>query len=195
MQWRTCYPWLRTVKSISLRPQHNDYSCQSIVKKRLKMLIYTNTKSRAYGRHSAFAPFFASTWLHSLPYAEVSFNHFPKTFNNLGVCRAQPLVAVVGFSAAKTYDLEVWIPSQERYREISSCSNCEGFQARRMQARWRNPETGKPESVHTLNGSGVAVGRALVAVMENYQTAAGGISVPEALLPYMDGCTEIRRTA
>ena len=101
----------------------------------------------------------------------------------------------MGFSAAKTYDLEVWIPSQGRYREISSCSNCEGFQARRMQARWRNPETGKPESVHTLNGSGVAVGRALVAVMENYQTAAGGISVPEALLPYMDGCTEIRRTA
>ena len=98
----------------------------------------------------------------------------------------------MGFSAAKTYDLEVWIPSQKRYREISSCSNCEGFQARRMKARWRNPATGKPEAVHTLNGSGVAVGRALVAVMENYQTADGGVKIPEVLLPYMGGITEIR---
>src|SRR3546814_11073335 len=75
----------------------------------------------------------------------------------------------MGFAATKTWDLEVWLPSQDTYREISSCSNCGDFQARRMQARWRNPETGKPELVHTLNGSGVAVGRALIAVMENYQ--------------------------
>ncbi len=81
----------------------------------------------------------------------------------------------MGFSASKTYDLEVWLPSQETYREISSCSNCGDFQARRMQARWRNPATGKPELVHTLNGSGVAVGRALIAVMENYQNADGSI--------------------
>jgi seryl-tRNA synthetase len=94
-----------------------------------------------------------------------------------------------GFGAAKTYDLEVWLPGQGRYREISSCSNCEAFQARRMQARWRNPETGKPELVHTLNGSGVAVGRALVAVLENYQQADGSVQVPEVLLPYMGGLT------
>ena len=93
----------------------------------------------------------------------------------------------MGFSAAKTYDLEVWLPSQDTYREISSCSNCTDFQARRMQARWRNPETGKPELVHTLNGSGVAVGRALIAVMENYQNADGSIDVPEVLQPYMGG--------
>jgi seryl-tRNA synthetase len=93
----------------------------------------------------------------------------------------------MGFAATKTYDLEVWLPSQETYREISSCSNCETFQARRMQARWRNPATGKPELVHTLNGSGVAVGRALIAVMENYQNADGSIEVPEALRPYMGG--------
>src|SRR6266705_634374 len=86
-----------------------------------------------------------------------------------------------GFSAAKTYDLEVWLPSQQRYREISSCSNCESFQARRLQARWRNPVTGKPELVHTLNGSGVAVGRAMVAILENYQQADGAIAVPAAL--------------
>ncbi|MDB6085691.1 MAG: seryl-tRNA synthetase, partial [Gammaproteobacteria bacterium] len=84
----------------------------------------------------------------------------------------------VGFASAKTYDLEVWIPSQQRYREISSCSNCESFQARRLQARWRNPVTGKPELVHTLNGSGVAVGRALVAILENYQQADGTVTVP-----------------
>jgi seryl-tRNA synthetase len=90
-------------------------------------------------------------------------------------------------SSAKTYDLEVWLPSQNRYREISSCSNCESFQARRMQARWRNPDTGKPELVHTLNGSGVAVGRALVAVLENYQQADGTIVVPSVLVPYMGG--------
>jgi len=97
----------------------------------------------------------------------------------------------VGFGAAKTYDLEVWLPGQQRYREISSCSNCEAFQARRMGARWRNPETGKPEPVHTLNGSGVAAGRALIAVMENYQTEQGAIAVPEVLQPYMGGLTVI----
>jgi seryl-tRNA synthetase len=92
-----------------------------------------------------------------------------------------------GSLSAKTYDLEVWLPSQNRYREISSCSNCESFQARRMQARWRNPDSGKPELVHTLNGSGVAVGRALVAVLENYQQADGTIVVPSVLAPYMGG--------
>jgi seryl-tRNA synthetase len=93
----------------------------------------------------------------------------------------------VGFGSTKTYDLEVWLPSQGHYREISSCSNCEAFQARRMQARWRNPDSGKPEPVHTLNGSGVAVGRALVAVLENYQNADGSVSVPEVLKAYMGG--------
>ncbi|MFG6086190.1 serine--tRNA ligase [Stenotrophomonas indicatrix] len=97
----------------------------------------------------------------------------------------------MGFSAIKTYDLEVWLPSQETYREISSCSNCGDFQARRMQARWRNPTTGKPELAHTLNGSGVAVGRAMIAVMENYQNADGSITVPEALRPYMGGIETI----
>ena len=97
----------------------------------------------------------------------------------------------MGFSARKTYDLEVWLPSQSTYREISSCSNCGDFQARRMQARWRNPATGKPELVHTLNGSGVAVGRALIAVMENYQEADGSIVVPEALRGYMGGLDRI----
>jgi len=98
----------------------------------------------------------------------------------------------VGFGSAKTYDLEVWLPGQQKYREISSCSNCEAFQARRMQARWRNPATGKPEPVHTLNGSGVAVGRALVAVLENYQQADGSVVVPEALRRYMGGAEVIR---
>ncbi|KRA20581.1 serine--tRNA ligase [Lysobacter sp. Root604] len=97
----------------------------------------------------------------------------------------------MGFSATKTYDLEVWLPSQDNYREISSCSNCEAFQARRMQARWRNPATDKPEPVHTLNGSGVAIGRALIAVMENYQNADGSITVPEALRSYMGGAERI----
>jgi seryl-tRNA synthetase len=93
----------------------------------------------------------------------------------------------LGFSAAKTYDLEVWLPGQQRYREISSCSNFQDFQARRMQARWRNPDTGKPELVHTLNGSGLAVGRALVAVLENYQEADGSIRVPAVLRDYLGG--------
>ncbi len=98
----------------------------------------------------------------------------------------------IGFGSARTYDLEVWLPGQGKYREISSCSNCEAFQARRMQARWRNPETGKPEPLHTLNGSGVAVGRALVAVLENYQNADGSVTVPAALRPYMGGLETIR---
>ena len=97
----------------------------------------------------------------------------------------------MGFAAIKTFDLEVWLPSQDAYREISSCSNCGDFQARRMQARWRNPATGKPELVHTLNGSGVAVGRALIAVMENYQDVDGSITVPEVLRPYMGGVERI----
>lgn len=97
----------------------------------------------------------------------------------------------MGFSAVKTYDLEVWLPSQQTYREISSCSNCGDFQARRMQARWRNPATGKPELLHTLNGSGVAVGRAMIAVMENYQNADGSISIPAVLQPYMGGAERI----
>jgi seryl-tRNA synthetase len=98
----------------------------------------------------------------------------------------------IGFASAKTYDLEVWLPSQQRYREISSCSNCEAFQARRMQARWRNPESGKPEPLHTLNGSGVAVGRALVAVLENYQQEDGSIEIPQVLRAYMGGMDRIR---
>jgi len=97
----------------------------------------------------------------------------------------------IGFSAAKTYDLEVWLPGQQKYREISSCSNFEDFQARRLQARWRNPATGKPELVHTLNGSGLAVGRTLVAIMENYQEADGRVRVPEVLHPYMGGLSVI----
>jgi len=97
----------------------------------------------------------------------------------------------VGFGSAKTYDLEAWLPSQQRYREISSCSNFEAFQARRMQARWRNPQGGKPEAVHTLNGSGLAVGRTLVAVLENFQNADGSVSVPEALRPWMAGVTRL----
>tara|TARA_R110001592_G_scaffold13740_2_gene62844 strand:- start:65612 stop:66895 length:1284 start_codon:yes stop_codon:yes gene_type:complete len=97
----------------------------------------------------------------------------------------------MGFGATRTYDLEVWIPSQNKYREISSCSSCGDFQARRMQARWRNPETGKPELVHTLNGSGLAVGRTLVAILENYQQADGSILIPEVLEPYMPGIGQI----
>lgn len=95
----------------------------------------------------------------------------------------------IGFGATKTYDLEVWLPGQNAFREISSCSNTEAFQARRMQARWRNPTTKKPEPVHTLNGSGLAVGRALIAVLENYQQPDGSVHVPEVLQPYMNGLT------
>ncbi|WP_266160271.1 serine--tRNA ligase [Dyella silvatica] len=107
-------------------------------------------------------------------------------YRNLLLCTGD-----MGFAATKTFDLEVWLPSQQTYREISSCSNDEDFQARRMQARVRNPETGKPELVHTLNGSGLAVGRTLVAVMENYQNADGSITVPEVLRPYMRGAESI----
>ncbi len=99
----------------------------------------------------------------------------------------------IGFGSAKTYDLEVWLPGQSAYREISSCSNFEAFQARRMQARWRNPETGKPEPLHTLNGSGVAAGRALVAILENYQQQDGSVVVPEVLRKYMGGIEVIQR--
>lgn len=98
----------------------------------------------------------------------------------------------LGFSAAKTFDLEVWLPGQQKFREISSCSNFESYQARRMQARWRNPETGKPELVHTINGSGLAVGRTMVAVLENYQQEDGSIIVPEVLRPYMGGLELIK---
>lgn len=97
----------------------------------------------------------------------------------------------IGFSASKTFDIEVWVPGQQTYREISSCSNCEDFQARRMQARWRNPDEKRPELVHTLNGSGVAVGRAMLAVIENYQQADGSVVIPDALRPYMGGTERI----
>ncbi|MEO8631238.1 MAG: aminoacyl--tRNA ligase-related protein, partial [Betaproteobacteria bacterium] len=98
----------------------------------------------------------------------------------------------MGFGAAKTYDIEVWLPGQDAYREISSCSNFEAFQARRMQARFRNDKN-KPELAHTLNGSGLAVGRTLIAVMENYQRVDGSVGIPEALKPYMGGMTSIAR--
>ena len=101
----------------------------------------------------------------------------------------------LGFSAAKTHDLEVWLPAQDTYREISSCSNCEDFQARRMMARWRNPETKANELVHTLNGSGLAVGRTLVAILENYQQADGSVEVPEALRTYMGGLAHLQPKA
>ena len=99
----------------------------------------------------------------------------------------------MGFASAKTYDIEVWLPSQDAYREISSCSNCEAFQARRAQIKFRPDGTGKAQFVHTLNGSGLAVGRTLVAVLENYQNADGSVTVPEALRPYMGGASRIAR--
>jgi seryl-tRNA synthetase len=102
--------------------------------------------------------------------------------------------ADLGFASAKTYDLEVWLPGQNRYREISSCSNFEDFQARRLQARWRNPASGKPELVHTLNGSGLAIGRTLVAILENFQDAQGNVIVPEVLRPYAGGLTRLTRS-
>ncbi len=119
-------------------------------------------------------------------HAEVILQRLGLHYRVVALCTAD-----LGFSAAKTYDLEVWLPGQQRYREISSCSNFEAFQARRMKARWRNPETGKPESLHTLNGSGLAVGRTLLALMENYQDEQGRIYIPEALRPYMGGLTRI----
>ena len=97
----------------------------------------------------------------------------------------------MGFAATKTYDLEVWLPGQNKYREISSCSNCADFQSRRMQARWRNPATKKTEFVHTLNGSGLAVGRTLIAILENYQQEDGTVRIPEVIIPYMQGITQI----
>jgi seryl-tRNA synthetase len=100
----------------------------------------------------------------------------------------------MGFAASKTYDIEVWLPSQQTYREISSCSNCEDFQARRMNTRYRPSDGGKVRFVHTLNGSGIAVGRCLIAIMENYQQEDGSIAVPEALRPYMGGLDVIRHS-
>ena len=119
--------------------------------------------------------------------------HAEKVLQKLGLPYRKVLLCSgdMGFTAVKTYDLEVWLPSQQTYREISSCSNCEDFQARRLQARVRNPDTGKPELVHTLNGSGLAIGRTLIAVMENYQNADGSIGVPEALRPYLTGLDRI----
>ncbi len=120
-------------------------------------------------------------------HAEAVLNALELPYRVIALCAGD-----VGFAGAKTYDLEVWLPSQGKYREISSCSNCESFQSRRLQARWRNPATGKPELVHTLNGSGVAVGRALVAILENGQQADGSVRLPSALAPYMAGMTELR---
>jgi seryl-tRNA synthetase len=120
-------------------------------------------------------------------HAEVILQKLALPYRAVALCTGD-----IGFASAKSYDLEVWLPGQNKYREISSCSNCEAFQARRMQARFRNAQ-GKPELVHTLNGSGLAVGRTLVAVMENYQRADGGIDVPAALQPYMGGVTQIPR--
>ena len=119
-------------------------------------------------------------------HAEVILQRLGLPYRVMALCTGD-----MGFAAAKTYDLEVWLPGQQCYREISSCSNFEDFQARRLQARWRNPDTRKPELVHTVNGSGLAVGRTLVAIMENYQDAEGRIHVPEALHPYMAGITVI----
>jgi len=121
--------------------------------------------------------------------------HAEQVLQNLGLPYRKVVLCTgdLGFSSTKTYDLEVWLPGQSCYREISSCSNFLDFQARRLKARWKNPETGKNELLHTLNGSGLAVGRCLVAVMENYQTAEGNIRVPEVLQPYMGGQQLIER--
>ncbi|HXS21713.1 MAG TPA: serine--tRNA ligase, partial [Steroidobacteraceae bacterium] len=119
-------------------------------------------------------------------HAEQVLQRLELPYRTVALCSAD-----IGFGSAKTYDLEVWLPSQLRYREISSCSNFEAFQARRMQARWRNPDGGKPEPVHTLNGSGLAVGRTLVAVLENYQNADGTVTVPQALRPHMGGLEKL----
>ena len=117
-------------------------------------------------------------------HAEVILKRLELPYRVVSLCAGD-----IGFGAAKTYDLEVWLPGQERYREISSCSVFTDFQARRMKARVRNAETGKPEPIHTLNGSGVAAGRALIAIVENYQRADGSVDVPSALEPYMGGTT------
>jgi seryl-tRNA synthetase len=138
-------------------------------------LVTISTPVESFGEHERMARC-----------AEVVLEKLELPYRRILLCTGD-----MGFSAAKTYDLEVWLPSQNTYREISSCSNCTDFQSRRMQARWRNPDSGKPELVHTLNGSGVAVGRALVAVMENYQQADGSIAVPKVLQPYMGGAESI----
>ena len=119
--------------------------------------------------------------------------HAEEVLKRLGLPFRRVLLCAgdTGFSSARTYDLEVWLPGQNAFREISSCSNFRDFQARRLRARWRNPETGKPELVHTLNGSGLAVGRTLIAVLENYQEADGGIRIPEVLRPYIGGLERI----
>ena len=125
----------------------------------------------------------------SLKVHEELTNHAENILKKLNLPYRKMLLCAgdTGFSSSKTYDLEVWLPGQGNYREISSCSNFKDFQSRRLQARWRNPETGKPELVHTLNGSGLAAGRTLIAVMENYQDAQGRVRIPEALIPYMGG--------
>ena len=122
-----------------------------------------------------------------LSHAEVILQRLELPYRVMSLCAGD-----TGFSSAKTYDIEVWLPGQKKYREISSCSNCESFQTRRMHSRWRNPETNKPELLHTLNGSGVAVGRALIAVMENYQQEDGTVTIPEVLRPYMSGLEKIK---
>jgi seryl-tRNA synthetase len=119
-------------------------------------------------------------------HAEVVLKRLELPYRVVTLCTAD-----MGFAAAKTYDIEVWLPGQQAYREISSCSNFEAFQARRMQARFRN-EKGRTEFVHTLNGSALAVGRTLVALLENYQNADGSVTIPEALRPYMGGVTAIK---
>jgi seryl-tRNA synthetase len=125
---------------------------------------------------------------------EALVGHAEKILQDLGLPHRTVILCGgdIGFSAAKTYDIEVWVPSQNKYREISSCSNFRDFQARRMMARYRNKETGKPELLHTLNGSGLAVGRTLLAVMENYQHEDGSITIPDVLRPYMGGQTELK---
>ena len=120
-------------------------------------------------------------------HAEVILQRLGLSYRKVILCAGD-----IAFGSYKTYDLEVWLPGQNAYREISSCSNYRDYQARRMQARWRNPETGKPEPMHTLNGSGLAAGRALIAVMENFQEADGSIAVPDVLLPYMAGTKVLR---
>ena len=122
-------------------------------------------------------------------HAEVILQRLELPYRVVVLCSAD-----TGFGSAKTYDIEVWLPGQGKFREISSCSNYESFQARRMGARRRNPESGKPELIHTLNGSGVAAGRALIAIMENYQQADGSIVIPEVLRPYMGGAEVISKT-
>ena len=119
-------------------------------------------------------------------HAETVLQHLELPYRVVSLCTGD-----LGFAAAKTYDLEVWLPGQQKYREISSCSNFEAFQARRMKARWRNPDSKKPTFLHTLNGSGLAVGRTLVAIMENYQDEQGRITIPKVLQNYMGGRTLI----